>query len=81
MVRMTTPCLALLLPAATAALPGRPSNPVNLTLYHVGPANYPGLSDMNSGDAAGDAFFMLRAAGLPYLCRCFLIPMNPNESQ
>ena len=51
-----------------AAARGRPAHAVNLTLYHVGPASHPGLSDVNSGDAAGDAFFMLRAAGLPWLC-------------
>ena len=61
--------LAALAGAASAqAAPGRPTDGVNVTLYHVGPAAYSGLADMNSGDAAGDAFFMLRAAGLPYLC-------------
>jgi hypothetical protein len=37
-------------------------------MYHVGPANFSDISDTNSGDAAGDADFMIRAAGLGYLC-------------
>jgi len=44
---------------------------VNLTVYHVGPDNYTGIADMNSGDAAGDAFFMLRGVGLPWFCTPF----------
>jgi hypothetical protein len=62
--------LLFLLPLAAAQQkPLRPSHAmINLTLFHVGPSDYHGLTDMNSGDVAGDAFFMLRAAGLPYLC-------------
>ena len=45
-----------------------PQYAVNLTLYHVNEANYSGLANMNSGDVSGDASFMLRAAGLPWLC-------------
>ncbi len=45
-----------------------PEHAVNLTMYHVGPSTHRGLANVNSGDAAGDAFFMLRAAGLPWLC-------------
>jgi hypothetical protein len=51
-----------------SALALRPLNPMNLTVYHVGLANTTGLSNMNSGDSWGDAEFMVRAAGLGYLC-------------
>ena len=53
---------------AVGALGLRPHNAINVTMYHEGLSNTTGLSSMNSGDAAGDADFMLRAAGLPYLC-------------
>jgi hypothetical protein len=47
----------------------RPLNPVNLTVYHVAEANYSSnISNMNTGDPNGDAEFMIRAAGLAYLC-------------
>ena len=55
----------LLLSIATAL---RPRNPINVTVYHVGLPNTTGISNMNSGDARGDAEFMVRAAGLGYLC-------------
>lgn len=49
--------------------PQRPPHAVNITVYHVGQKKYMNdLANMNSGDARGDADFMLRAAGLPYLC-------------
>lgn len=37
-----------------------PPNAVNLTLFHVNQANYSGITNMNTGDAAGDAFFDLK---------------------
>jgi len=37
-----------------------PANPTNLTVYHVNQINYTGLSNMNSADALGDAFFKFR---------------------
>jgi hypothetical protein len=46
----------------------RPLNPINLTLFHVNEANYTTIDNKNTGDAAGDAEFMIRAAGLAYLC-------------
>jgi hypothetical protein len=46
----------------------RPKNPINVTLYHVAAANDTSIADNNLGDAHGDAEFMLRAAGLSYLC-------------
>ena len=63
MVRSGT--FVLLLSIATAL---RPRNPINITVYHVGLPNTTGISNMNSGDARGDAEFMVRAAGLGYLC-------------
>lgn len=57
--------LSLLLLSAAAV---RPLNPVNVTVYHVGLPNTTGLTDQNSGDSFGDAEFMVRAAGLGYLC-------------
>eukprot|EP00041_Stephanoeca_diplocostata_P011875 m.197026 g.197026 ORF g.197026 m.197026 type:complete len:311 (-) comp18707_c0_seq3:271-1203(-) len=45
-----------------------PPNAVELDVYHVNPANYTGISNMNSGDAAGDAFFDLRSPALYYMC-------------
>ena len=32
---------------------------VNLTLYRITPRNYTGITDLDTGDAAGDAFFGL----------------------
>lgn len=40
----------------------------NLTLYHVNEANYSGIANMDTGDAAGDAFFSLRSVYLPIEC-------------
>jgi hypothetical protein len=53
----------------TGAVGLRPLNAVNLTVYHVAEANYSStISNMNTGDPNGDAEFMIRAAGLGYLC-------------
>lgn len=41
---------------------------VNLTVYRITPRNYTGLRDMDSGDAAGDAFFGLYELSFPILC-------------
>jgi hypothetical protein len=40
-----------------------------LTTYRITPLNYTGLTDMDSGDAAGDAFFGLFELVFPILCR------------
>ena len=56
-------CFTGLTSAAT-----RPLHPKNVTMYHVGLSNTTGLADQNSGDSWGDAEFMVRAAGLGYLC-------------
>jgi hypothetical protein len=42
---------------------------MNLTLYHINELNYTGVTNMNTGDAAGDAFFDLRAMITPMACR------------
>mmetsp|Transcript_13516 Transcript_13516/g.18704 ORF Transcript_13516/g.18704 Transcript_13516/m.18704 type:complete len:277 (-) Transcript_13516:157-987(-) len=42
---------------------------INITLYHVNPANYSGVADMDLGDEAGDTFFTARNLGLPMFCR------------
>jgi len=63
--------LALGVTAAAAGGAGaamRPDNAVNITVYHVAEANYSTIANNNLGDANGDAEFMLRAAGLKYLC-------------
>ncbi|GAB5353690.1 hypothetical protein AAMO2058_000055800, partial [Amorphochlora amoebiformis] len=41
----------------------------NLTLFHVNPIRYTGISNMNLADVQGDAFFTMRSIGLPKLCR------------
>lgn len=47
-----------LLSVAVATLP---ANHINITVYHVNQANYTGITNMNTADAPGDAFFDLRA--------------------
>eukprot|EP00466_Bigelowiella_natans_P020594 jgi/Bigna1/87831/estExt_fgenesh1_pg.C_240198 len=45
-----------------------PNYAVNLTLYHVNPANYSGIKNMNTADAIGDAFFDLQSRMSPLIC-------------
>eukprot|EP00040_Diaphanoeca_grandis_P030496 m.180302 g.180302 ORF g.180302 m.180302 type:complete len:305 (+) comp32016_c0_seq1:129-1043(+) len=62
-----------------------PLDPDTLTLYHVNPSNYTGITNMNTADAAGDAFFDMRsllqyqqchnATGHPYPSEC----TNPEQ--
>ena len=40
----------------------------NLTVYRITPQNYTGVLNMNTGDAAGDAFFGLYELAIPVLC-------------
>ena len=40
----------------------------DLTLYHVNQPNYTGITNMDTGDAAGDAFFALRSRFIPLNC-------------
>jgi len=42
---------------------------VNLTLYRITPRNYTGIADLDTGDAAGDAFFGLYEKAAPVVCR------------
>lgn len=55
--------LGALLHAATAA------EPVTLTAYRITPRNYSGLTNMDSGDAAGDVYFGLYEYALPIICQ------------
>lgn len=41
----------------------------NLTVYRVTPKNYSGLTNMNSGDAAGDAYFAIYELTFPLYCK------------
>ena len=41
----------------------------DLTVYRITPKNYTGLTDMDSGDAAGDTYFGLFELVFPILCR------------
>eukprot|EP00035_Acanthoeca_spectabilis_P009761 m.172168 g.172168 ORF g.172168 m.172168 type:complete len:309 (+) comp14827_c0_seq10:74-1000(+) len=45
-----------------------PPNAAELVLYHVNPSNYSGITNMNTGDAAGDTYFDLLAPSQYYLC-------------
>ena len=70
LLRMLTPVLVrmvlgLLFAAPVAAAP----SPKNLTVYRVTPHNYSGLTNMNSGDAAGDAYFALYELTFPLYCQ------------
>ena len=53
-----------------AVAPGPPPPPfapslANMTVYRITPQNYSGVSNMNTGDAAGDAFFGLYELSIP----------------
>ena len=45
------------------------AKPFNISVYHVNPQNYSGITNMDTADAAGDAFFDLRSVMLPMSCR------------
>ena len=49
-----------------AAIPRQ--NWVNLTLYRVTPLGYSGLTNMDSGNAAGDVYFGISQLLLPQMC-------------
>ncbi|GAB5358426.1 hypothetical protein AAMO2058_000456200 [Amorphochlora amoebiformis] len=40
----------------------------NITMYHVNPANYSGLANKNTADAAGDATFDIYGLAAPSIC-------------
>mmetsp|Transcript_38062 Transcript_38062/g.73720 ORF Transcript_38062/g.73720 Transcript_38062/m.73720 type:complete len:278 (+) Transcript_38062:35-868(+) len=50
------------------------SSTVNLTMYHVNPATYSGISNMDLADLGGDAYFDIRGLGLPMFCRNSTLP-------
>jgi len=51
---------------------------VNLTLYRITPRNYTGIQNLDTGDAAGDAFFGLFELGFPLLCQDKQFSQGPN---
>jgi len=67
---------------AVAVAQPRPEHGVNLTLYHVNPANYtPEPINMNTGDARGDMFFDLRSVVLPLECKDDPTQMDCKNSE
>lgn len=48
----------------------------NLTVYRITPRNYSGLVNLDTGDAAGDAFFGLYEKAAPVLCSHTKFPVN-----
>ena len=46
-----------------------PANATNIVVYHVNPANYTGITNMDTADAAGDAFFALQGPMTTLDCR------------
>lgn len=45
-----------------------PNDAIEIEVYHVNQANYSGISNMNTADAAGDAFFDLRSLSQYWQC-------------
>ena len=56
-----------------------PANAINITVYHVNPAQY-GVApvNMDTGDALGDAFFDLRSVSTPLEC-AVITPDNDHD--
>lgn len=52
-----------------ALVQGVAAAPLNLTVFRITPRNYTGLSNLDTGDAAGDAFFGLYEKSAPLACR------------
>jgi len=65
-MKFVTLCLVL----SSLAIAGDvdPKHAKNLTFYHVNEPNYTGISNMDTGDARGDALFSLRSIYLPIEC-------------
>lgn len=53
-------------PIAVLAIGSAPTR--NLTVYRITPKNYTGITNMDTGDAAGDTFFGLYELTFPMLC-------------
>jgi hypothetical protein len=64
--------MLLLLSIAISTATGAPEW-TNITVYRTTPINYTGITNMDSGDAAGDVLFGLTQLLLPVLC-----PQNPD---
>eukprot|EP01065_Artemidia_motanka_P043694 TRINITY_DN6096_c1_g1_i1.p1 TRINITY_DN6096_c1_g1~~TRINITY_DN6096_c1_g1_i1.p1 ORF type:complete len:418 (+),score=120.14 TRINITY_DN6096_c1_g1_i1:55-1254(+) len=62
---------ALAVIAASAAATAR-----NMTVYRITPRNYSGVANMDTGDAAGDAFFGLLELSAPLVCANGNNPLN-----
>ena len=62
---MTSPVALLLLLGIVVSS----ASTVNLTLYRITPRNYTGIADLDTGDAAGDAFFGMYEKSAPVKCR------------
>ena len=48
-----------------------------MQMYHVNPGNYTGITNMDTADAAGDAFFDLRSVLTHYECASQTQPPSP----
>ena len=68
---MTTSPVALLLLLGIVV---SSASTVNLTLYRITPRNYTGIADLDTGDAAGDAYFGLYEKSAPVVCRGIIDP-------
>jgi hypothetical protein len=44
------------------------ANATSVTLYRITPRNYTGITNLDTGDAAGDAFFGLYEMSAPVVC-------------
>lgn len=62
---MTSPVALLLLLGIVVSS----ASTVNLTVYRITPRNYTGIADLDTGDAAGDAFFGMYEKSAPVKCR------------
>jgi len=59
--------LLVILAAVAAVVMASPTS--NFTVYRITPRNYTGLVNLDTGDAAGDAFFGLYEKSAPVVCR------------
>ncbi len=54
--------------AVAAVAPGASGDVINFTVYRITPRNYTGLTNLDTGDAPGDAFFGLYEKAEPVVC-------------
>merc|ERR1712166_1739903 len=67
----SSPVLIVLAAFAVAISSAKPLQ--NISIYRLTPINYTGVTNMDTGDAAGDVMFGLNQMLLPQLC-----PMEPD---